>query len=84
MEDVKNLEMGYFSSVKTIMEKHSISLEDIITMASENSAKYIGVFDQLGSMKEGKKADFIVLDTHMDLTEVYVEGVSMKIHNKEL
>jgi len=84
VEDVKNLEMGYFSSVKTIMEKHSISLEDIITMASENSAKYIGVFDQLGSMKEGKKADFMVLDTHMDLTEVYVEGVSMKIHNKEL
>ena len=80
VEDVKNLEMGYFSSVKTIMEKHSISLEEIITMASENPAKYIGVFDQVGSLKEVKKADFLVLDNHMDLMEVYVEGVSQMIH----
>lgn len=82
VEEVKNLEMGYFSSVKTIMEKHSISLEEIITMASENPAKYIGVFDQVGSLKEGKKADFLVLDNHMDLMEVYVEGISQKIHKE--
>ena len=49
-------------------------------MASENPAKYIGVFDQVGSLKEGKKADFLVLDNHMDLIEVYVEGVSQMIH----
>lgn len=77
-EAVKNLEMGYFSSVRTIMEKHGISLSEIVIMASENPAKYIGMFHEIGSLKAGKKADFLVLDEDFQLREVYVEGVLQK------
>lgn len=77
-EAVKNLEMGYFSSVRTIMEKHGISLSEIVIMASENPAKYIGMFHEIGSLKVGKKADFLVLDEDFQLTDVYVEGVLQK------
>lgn len=39
------------------------SLPEVIAMATANPAKDLGVYDRIGSLEEGKQADFVVLDS---------------------
>lgn len=47
-----------------------IPLSSAIKAATKNPALSIGVFDQLGSLTPGKKADFLFLDQKLNLTYV--------------
>ena len=38
--------------------------QTVLQMATCNAAKALGLFDQIGSLEAGKKADVIVVDTH--------------------
>lgn len=40
------------------------SLPDVIAMATINPARDLGVDDRIGSLEEGKQADFVVLDSN--------------------
>ena len=51
-----------------------IPLEEIAVMASYNPAKDLGVFDTVGSLAVGKKADVIVVDNAMNVHAVFVDG----------
>lgn len=51
-----------------------IPLEEIAVMASYNPAKALGVFDTVGSLAVGKKADVIVVDDAMNIHAVFVNG----------
>ncbi len=51
-----------------------IPLESAVKMASINPAKTLGADDRIGSIKEGKWADFIVLDKDLNICEVYIAG----------
>ncbi len=53
-------------------------LEDVLPIFTENPAKMIGVFDQKGSIDNGKDADLIVLDKDLRIREVFVRGVPVK------
>ena len=61
--------------MKTAVNKMGIKLEDAIACASMNPAKEIGIFDKCGSIKEGKCADFVLLDEELNVKAVYVDGV---------
>lgn len=39
------------------------SLPEVVAMATVNPAKDLGVYDRIGSLEEGKQADFVVLDS---------------------
>jgi N-acetylglucosamine-6-phosphate deacetylase len=39
------------------------SLPEVIAMVTVNPAKDLGVYDRIGSLEEGKQADFVVLDS---------------------
>lgn len=39
------------------------SLPEVVAMATANPAKDLGVYDRIGSLDEGKQADFVVLDS---------------------
>ncbi len=51
-----------------------IPLEEIAEMASVNPAKDLGVFDTVGSLAVGKKADVIVVDDAMNIHAVFIDG----------
>ena len=49
-------------AVKNLVLKCGVLFTDAIDFATANPAKNLGVFDKIGSIKEGKNADFTVLD----------------------
>jgi N-acetylglucosamine-6-phosphate deacetylase len=79
-DEVNSLEMSYLESVQAIQREHSLSMDELITMSSVNPAQYIGVFDKIGSIEEGKLADLLIVDDHFSITDVYMEGKLHPIH----
>lgn len=51
-----------------------ISLEEAIMCATANPAKEINIFDEAGSISVGKKADFVLLNSALDIVSVYIDG----------
>jgi N-acetylglucosamine-6-phosphate deacetylase len=49
-------------AVKNMVEKAGLSLADACDLATINPAKVLGIEDEAGSIREGKRADFAVLD----------------------
>lgn len=58
--------------------KHAVSfgipLEQAIEMASANPARSIGVYNQMGSISNGKLANFILIDKNLERKAVYIKG----------
>ncbi len=59
---------------KNILQFTGASVEKVSQLLSENPAKVIRVFDQKGSIEEGKDADFVLLDTNYDVQKTIVGG----------
>jgi len=51
-----------------------IPLADAVTAAAVNPAKAIGIFDKVGSLEPGKKANLAVLDENLELKNVFFHG----------
>ena len=51
-----------------------VSLIDAFKMAATNPAKEIGVYDSVGSIAEGKKANIVILNKELTLQDVIFEG----------
>lgn len=47
-----------------------IKLETAIKAATANSAKSIGIYDKVGSITPGKKADVVITDTNLNIVKV--------------
>ncbi|WP_232697329.1 N-acetylglucosamine-6-phosphate deacetylase [Brevibacillus daliensis] len=60
--------------VKNIMNWTDTSLLDAFHMASKNPAACIGKEDRIGSIREGKDADFLVLDQQFELKMTFING----------
>ncbi|HWQ97388.1 MAG TPA: N-acetylglucosamine-6-phosphate deacetylase [Clostridia bacterium] len=54
-----------------------IPAEDAVRMASYNPAKAIGAEGEIGSIENGKRADFLVLDKDFALKQVYLNGSAL-------
>lgn len=54
-----------------------IPLEDAVRAATANAAKSIGTLDESGTIEEGKRADFLICDSQLNLKQVYVDGKPM-------
>lgn len=63
-------DLGYLKS------HFEIPLSDLFKMASFNQAQFLGV-NGIGQIKEGYKADFLVLNENFELVEVYKDGISL-------
>lgn len=51
-----------------------VCVTDAIDFASKNPAKNLGVFNERGSVKEGKRADFVLLDKDFQVFATIKEG----------
>jgi len=60
--------------LKNIKEVLELSLEDTINFATKNPALNLGVYDSKGSIKEGKDADFAVIDKDFNVYMTVCEG----------
>lgn len=61
-------------ALRNVMTFTGCSLDDGIKMASENPAKQLGVFDRKGSIKVGKDADFVILNSQNEVTMTFCRG----------
>ena len=62
------------NAVKNVMKFLNLPLEEVVKLASQNPAKNLGVFDQMGSIKEGKRADFVILDKDLNVAQTVRNG----------
>ena len=61
-------------SIRNVHRFTGIPVEQLIPCATENPAKYVGVFDTKGSIAPGKDADINIFDADMNLLETYIKG----------
>ena len=63
-------------AVNNLMSFCDIPLTDAILCATENPAKEVGIFDRVGSIDVGKRADLLVLDStqRLDIIKVMING----------
>ena len=51
-----------------------ISLEKAVMMATKNPAESVGEYEKIGSIKEGKVADTLILDKNLDIKHIILRG----------
>ena len=56
------------------LKKVGFSLHDIVRMTSENPARAIRVFDEMGNLAPGKLANMVIMDEDFNLYDVYCHG----------
>jgi len=61
-------------AVLNMMKYTECTLEESIVMSSVNPAKQLGLFHQIGSLKEGKDADIVILDEQNDVFMTICKG----------
>ena len=64
--------------MRTAVKKMGIPLETAVACATMNPAKSLGVYDQYGSIKAGKKADVVLLDKELNLKMVIKDGKKIR------
>lgn len=74
-DDLLDVEVGYLESVQNLMRNNHLDFADIAKIASENTAKYIDIYDRKGSIEVNKDADIIVLDKDKNLVQTYIQGI---------
>ena len=63
--------------MRTVVKEMQIPLETAIACATIHPAKSLGIDDQYGSIKAGKKADIVLLKENLDLQAVIKDGVRL-------
>ena len=67
--------MGMDHCIRTFHRLTRVQLHEVIRMASLTPARILGVDSEVGSLEVGKRADFVILDEHLNVDRVYVGGV---------
>ena len=62
------------NAVKNVMKFLDLPLAEVVTYASANPAKALGLYDQMGSIKEGKLANLVIVDNDVNVYETIREG----------
>ncbi|QDU22622.1 N-acetylglucosamine-6-phosphate deacetylase [Urbifossiella limnaea] len=66
--------MGMDHCVRTMHRAAGVSLPEAVRMASLTPARILGIDADVGSLTVGKRADVVVLDSELDVRQVYVGG----------
>jgi N-acetylglucosamine-6-phosphate deacetylase len=61
-------------AAKNYVKYTGATITEVVKMASENPAKAVGIFDEVGSLKPGKLANIILLDDALNVRRVYLHG----------
>ena len=61
-------------AVRNMIEFTGCSVHEAIACASLNPARYLGISEVTGALREGLAADIAILDSNFDVTRTYVDG----------
>ena len=61
-------------AIKNMLNATQLPLNKVINMATLNPARRIGLDHKLGSIKEGLRADLVLLDDKLNIEKVFVGG----------
>ncbi|MBQ4089803.1 MAG: N-acetylglucosamine-6-phosphate deacetylase [Clostridia bacterium] len=64
--------------VRTMVEKAGLSLTEAVEMMTGNVAKLYGIYDKVGDIAPGKRADIVILDSTLHAAHVFVSGTQVK------
>lgn len=64
--------------LRTAVQEMGIPLEQAVACATQNPARSIGIYDQVGSITAGKRADLVLLNRDLSLNSVYMDGNLIK------
>ena len=63
--------------MRTVVKEMGIPLETAVACATMNPAKSLRVYEEYGSITEGKKANIVLLDKDLELQAVIKDGVRL-------
>ncbi len=66
--------MGLDHGIRTMHRLAGLPLPETIRMASLTPARILGVDSRIGSLEAGKRADLVVLDSELNVRQVYLSG----------
>ncbi len=66
--------MGLDHCLRTMHFAAGVPLPEAVRMATLTPARVLGVEKEIGSLEVGKRADFVVMDTGLNVRQVYVGG----------
>lgn len=61
-------------AIRNAIKVLDLSIEDAVDLATKNPAINLGIFDKKGSIKEGKDADFVIVDKDFNVYQTIREG----------
>ena len=64
--------------VRTMVEKAGLSITEAVEMMTGNVAKLYGIYDKVGDIAPGKRADMVILDSTLHAAHVFVSGAQVK------
>lgn len=67
--------LNMLDAVKNLMKFAGATLGDAIACATKNPAKMLGIYDKVGSIEVGKRANLLVIDDDFEICKVIFEGV---------
>lgn len=73
-DSIRKIELSYIDSIRNMMQNTEMSWIDLSKITASNSAKYINVFNERGSIEVGKYADLTIITDAIDLIATVVEG----------
>ncbi|MGX9522859.1 N-acetylglucosamine-6-phosphate deacetylase [Vibrio mediterranei] len=62
------------SSIKKMVKQANVPLWEAIQMATSVPARYMDVFEVMGSISIGKRANLAIFDTNLDIVETVMNG----------
>jgi len=67
------------AAVRNMVERAGVAPEDAIHMASLHPARLLGIDHQLGSLKPGKQANVIALNTGLHVQQIWIQGLALPL-----
>lgn len=64
--------------VRTMVEKAGLPLPKAVEMMTGNVAKLYNMYDKIGDIAPGKRADMVIMDKTLHAAHVFVSGAQMK------
>jgi len=61
-------------AVKNLMSFCNASLSEAVNTVSLNPATYLGLENEIGQIKEGNKADLVILNSDMNVEKTFING----------
>ena len=69
--------LDMMTAVKNLAKFANISFEEALICATKSPAEMVGIYETVGSLEVGKRADIVLCDKDMNIREVYCAGKSV-------